>query len=428
MGVLALKGRNNATVQSPLQGLGLGEAMIPGRCPGMVAYAHSGRLPSKLSRTFNPFRQMFPTMGIALAMMGFAACRKSDEPSGAETQRVVVYCSVDETYARPILDEFQRATGIAVTATFDTEAGKTTGLVNRIIAESGSGGSRADVFWSGEVFNTILLARQGLLEPYDSPAAGDVPGDYRDSQHRWTGTAVRARVVAFDPKRTPAARVPKRWADFAKSEIAPRTAIANPLFGTTRGHMAALFAVWGRERATSFLRELRQGNVMVLDGNSATVRAVAEGRADFGWTDSDDVAAAKQAGWSIESASPDFVNIPVPSPRPSPLERERGNQDAHLEAEAEAEGEGEGTLLIPCTASMLRRPPHPTQARRLVDYLVSADVERELAKSGSRNIPVREAVRTEMGLTLPRHSRVDYQSVAEAMDSAVSTCREILLR
>jgi hypothetical protein len=72
----------------------------------------------------------------------------------------VVYCSVDEGFAREVLAGYERRSGRKVTVVFDSEAGKVTGLVNRIVAEAESGRPRGDVFWSGELFNTILTARQ----------------------------------------------------------------------------------------------------------------------------------------------------------------------------------------------------------------------------------------------------------------------------
>jgi iron(III) transport system substrate-binding protein len=324
------------------------------------------------------------------------ACRENASLKRSEPPPVVVYCSVDETCAKPILDDFQKESGIKLTVIFDTEAGKTTGLVTRIMAEGRSEKARADLFWSGEIFNTVLLSRQGFLAPYDSPVAGDVPAPFRDANRQWTGTSLRSRVVAFDPRRTPREHVPTRWEDFARPEFAARTAIANPLFGTTRGHVSAMFALWGEERGKAFLKTLKDGGAKILDGNSATVRAVTEGRADFAWTDNDDVQAARRAGWSMESIAPDM-------------------------------GDG-GILLIPCTTALLRGAPNPDGGRKLYDHLVSAEVERRLAESDWKSIPVRSELQKKMGLSLPPRSGVTFEAAADAMDAAMSAVREILLR
>lgn len=63
----------------------------------------------------------------------------------APQQEVVVYTSLDKVFSQPILEAFEKQTGIKVLAVYDSEATKTTGLVNRLIAEKDN--ARADVFW-----------------------------------------------------------------------------------------------------------------------------------------------------------------------------------------------------------------------------------------------------------------------------------------
>jgi len=58
---------------------------------------------------------------------------------------VVVYTSVDQVYSEPVIRAFEKRTGILVLPVYDVEASKTTGLVNRLIAERGR--PQADVFW-----------------------------------------------------------------------------------------------------------------------------------------------------------------------------------------------------------------------------------------------------------------------------------------
>ncbi len=64
----------------------------------------------------------------------------------------------------------------------------------------------------------------------------------------------------------------------------------------------------------------------------------------------------------------------------------------------------------------------------MVDFLVSAEVERMLAESNSRNIPVRASLRSELGIAWPAETKVDLGAVADAMDDAVVAVREILIR
>ena len=49
--------------------------------------------------------------------------------------QVIAYCAQDQVYAEPILREFAKQTGIKVRAVYDSEAVKTVGLANRLLAE-----------------------------------------------------------------------------------------------------------------------------------------------------------------------------------------------------------------------------------------------------------------------------------------------------
>ncbi len=333
------------------------------------------RVPSSL-RPFVPLLLFLP------------AC--SPSPDNA----LVVYCSVDERFAQQVLDEFQARTGITARAVFDTEAGKTTGLVNRIRAERDR--PRADVLFSSELFNTMRLADDGLLEPFDAPSAADIPGQFRDPQRRWTAIGARGRVLAYAPERVPRRQLPDTWEQLAQPEHASRLAFANPLFGTTKGHVAAMFALWGDERATVYLKNLRANGALLVDGNSSAVRAVIDGRADMCMTDTDDVWVARRDGASLDLKYLDM-------------------------------GDG-GTLWIPSSVAVIKNARHPKLAKRLADFLVSADTERTLADSLSRNIPVRPALRRALNLTTPDASRLPFSEIAAKLDSSTAVVRDTLLR
>ncbi len=328
--------------------------------------------------------------------IGSFGCRQTGDESSPRPASVTLYCSVDEAFSRTVLDQFRKQTGIETKIVFDSEAGKTTGLVKRIVAESRGSGGRADVFWSSELFNTIALARAGLLDPYDPPTAADIPRRYHDEQHRWTALAARGRVIAFDPARIHDDALPARWEQLAEKKFANITTIANPLFGTTRGHVAAMFALWGADRGRAFLTKLHEGGVLISDGNSSAVRAVMARRATLAATDTDDVWLAQRGGASLDLRYLDM-------------------------------GDG-GTLMIPCSVAIIKGCRNADAARKLVDFLVSADVERMLAESDSRNVPVRPALRTSLGMPWPAETKIAFDAVADALPQSEQAVREILIR
>src|SRR6266850_910728 len=78
-----------------------------------------------------------------------ASCR----PTSSRT--VVVYVSEDQVFSEPILKDFERETGIAVKSVFDTEETKSTGVMNRLIAEKDN--PQADVYWANEPVRFALV-------------------------------------------------------------------------------------------------------------------------------------------------------------------------------------------------------------------------------------------------------------------------------
>lgn len=354
--------------------------------------------------------------GAGLIGAGLSACKRRESGGGGHgggaggSKELVVYCSADSVYAEPIFAAFTKKTGIAVKAVFDTEATKTTGLVNRLLTEH-AGKARADVWWSSEPFGTIRLARAGALAPYTSAAAeeamkpyGGWPRHLRGKEELWYGFGSRARVFVYNTKLLKAEGAPRTLAGLADAKFKGRVGIARPQFGTTRGHMAAVYAAAGESGLRGWLETLKANQVRLLDGNASVVRAVGTGEIHVGWTDTDDVIAGKREGWPVEMA---------------------------FEKRGETPGisRGFGTLLLPNTAALVRGGPNAAHAGTLIDYLLSPEAQRTLAKSDSANIPVDPALAKELITWAPAPDQVwpvDFDQVADAVEGAMKACDEVL--
>jgi iron(III) transport system substrate-binding protein len=341
----------------------------------------------------------------ALALsLSLAGCNKEGKPGDAD--RVVLYTSVDQPIAEPILRAFEQQTGIRVQMQTDTEATKSSGLAARLQAEKAN--PQADVWWGNEIFHTINLAENGVLTAYDSPSAADIPAKFKDPDHRWAGTCLRARVIAVhtglaDVK--PAQSAPptasdpgaaglpvKGLKDLRDPMFKDRVAIARPTAGTTGGHVAALYVLWGEPVAEQFFRGLRANGCKVLGGNSVVAEQVGQGTVWIGLTDNDDVESAQAAGGHLRMVLPD-----------------QGP-------------DGQGTLTIPCTVGLVAGAKHPEPAKKLVDYLLSRDVERKLIEAKFGRYPVRGGSGAEAVKTMD----VDYRAVAKMLPRAVQSATDIL--
>jgi len=315
----------------------------------------------------------------------------------AFADQVVVYTSLDQVFSEPVLQAFEEETGIEVRAVFDVEASKTTGLVNRLIAEQPN--PRAAVFWNPEVGRTLVLKEKGVLTPYFSPSATDIPEQFKGPEGYWAGFAARARVLIYNTELVPTERLPESIFDLASPAWKEKVALAYPLFGTTATHVAAWYAVLGPQRTEEYLRTLKANGVMIVDGNARSRDVVVQGEVPVGFTDTDDVNVAIQAGKPVGMIFPDR--------------------------------EGLGTLLIPNTVALIRDGPNPEQGKRLIDYLLSREVERRLAFSESMQIPVRAGV--ERPDHVPsydsiRAMKVDYEEIARNLERSARFCRELFVR
>jgi iron(III) transport system substrate-binding protein len=112
---------------------------------------------------------------------------------GTQGPTVVVYVSHDQVFSEPILKDFERDTGVKVRAIYDTEETKSTGTMNRLIAEKNN--PQADVYWANEPIRAEVLRQQGIAAPYNSPNAQGIPAGFKDPNGYWTGFAARARVL-----------------------------------------------------------------------------------------------------------------------------------------------------------------------------------------------------------------------------------------
>jgi iron(III) transport system substrate-binding protein len=300
---------------------------------------------------------MMPRLRIAACIIALAflsGCSRRDEPASTTApRRVVVFTALDRIYSEPILEAFEKKTGIQVDPVYDAESAKTTGLINRLIARQSN--PECDVLWNNEIVQTESLAQMGLLAAYDSPSAQRIPPMYRDPEHRWTGFAARVRVFIYNTNKFPDAPPPATLASFTDAKYRGQSAIAQPYYGTTFTHVGVLRQRWGDAKLKQWLNDVADNGCALAPGNGAVRDLVASGERSFGLTDTDD------ANNALLEHKPIHVLIP---------------------------DSDEGAILIPNTVALIHNAPHSKDAQALIDYLLSAEVERTLAAMPGAQIPL----------------------------------------
>jgi iron(III) transport system substrate-binding protein len=346
------------------------------------------------SRSF-PFisgLKVFPGTTLWLAFLFVVLFSGCWSPSESE---VVVYTAQDEEFAKPIFDEFASRNAITVRPKFDAESTKTVGLVTDLIQESNR--PRADVFWNNEILNTLRLEKRGLLEPFSPDIARNYPPMDRAPNGDWHGFAARARILIVNKKLVKPDERPRSIEDLADAKWRAKIGIAKPLFGSTASHAACLFAVWGDDRAKSYFRRLKKNQIQILGGNKQVAVEVGQGRLAFGLTDTDDALEELRGGQPVEIVYPD------------------------------QQSGGIGTLFIPNTLAIIKGCPHPAAARRLVEYLLSPEVEAKLAVGPSGQIPLNPQVKVKPKVETPetiRPMQVDFSAAADKWETAAQFLRD----
>ena len=223
-------------------------------------------------------------MRMAFSLMFALLLLTGCKPGSAPSNTVVVYTSVDDVFARPVCEQFQKQTGIEVKLVPDTEETKSTGLLNRLIAEKAR--PQADVFWSGDPVRASVLKAKGISAPFKPASPADVTGRFSDSAGHWSALSARARVFIVNTNLVPATDMPQSLQAFLDPKWRGKACLANPLFGTTSMHAAALFETMGEAKAKEFFEGLRSNGVKVLSSNGEVKRRVAAGEFAFGLVES----------------------------------------------------------------------------------------------------------------------------------------------
>jgi iron(III) transport system substrate-binding protein len=300
---------------------------------------------------------------------------------------IILYCAQDQVFAEPILAEFEKRTGFWVKPVFDSEAVKTVGLANRLLAERSH--PVCDVFWGNEEFRTRQLAAAGVFRETNGWAAFGQRSrrlvvnaklvSHQSSVNQSLGAA-RA-TVSLDTVSliTP----PASLLELTNSRWHGKVSLAFPLFGTTATHFLTLRQQWGESNWLVWCRALAANQPFIEEGNSHVVKRVARGETLVGLTDSDDIAGGQREGLPIAAL---------------PLTPE--------------------LLLLPNTVAVVRDAPHPEAAQRLFDYLQSPAVHERLLAAA--------ALEADTLSTPPPEP--DWRAMLRDLDRATEQLKEVFRR
>lgn len=143
-------------------------------------------------------RFLLPTLTLALAGTSVA--------QGTLT----LYSGRAKTFVDPIVQQFERSTGVKVNVRYGTDA--------QLVAALREEGKRspADVFWGNSVGALGELSEGGLFSKLGTASYRGVSDDYRPDSGDWLPTTVRFRVLAYNTGKIKPADLPASVLDLPK--------------------------------------------------------------------------------------------------------------------------------------------------------------------------------------------------------------------
>ena len=256
------------------------------------------------------------------------------------TADLVVYHSWDDEVARVLFNAFAAREGVKVSG-----MRRSSRHVVKII-EAEADAPVASVIMAGSVPSYEMLKKAGLLQIYRPQGADAIPGEFRDPDETWTG--IYLGVIGFGTDAGLGDSVPRSFADLRDMNFPRGLTYANPATsGTAYTFLLGLIALYGEERAFTYLDDLHPAVVEIPSGGSMTVRLVELKEATVAVAFAHDILRAKKRGFDLTLSFPK---------------------------------EGSGWEVG--GAALLRGAPNPELGRKFLDFLVQPETQEMIWKKG----------------------------------------------
>lgn len=283
---------------------------------------------------------------IPTVLMLFALC-----PGLAGAAEVVLYSSNPPELLDLVSQDFQKKTGIKV-STVRLGTGE---AMKRISAEKDK--PLCDIFWSGDV--AVLDNSKQYFAPYRSPEAKALPKNYVEKEGRWTSSNTHVMVIMYNKKLVKEQDRPKSWKDLLSPRWKGKVVIANPeKSGSAYAQVYGIYKLYGWDGIRKLI-----DNARILDSSSLIYKGVANGEYPVGIT--------------MEYAAYRYIA--------------GGSRDVGIAYASD------GSMLAPEGAALIANGPHPQEAKKFFDYLISKPVQEKVYEQFFRR-PARTDTRDIAGL------------------------------
>ena len=255
--------------------------------------------------------------------------------------KVVIYGSLESDVAESAFNGFKKKVGIDV----DYWRASATKVMDRALTESRAGKPVVDVVLTNDNPMQIMF-KEGLFAKYDSPSAKEFPKEAIDPN---LGARYRNVIigVVYNKDIIKPADAPKSLEDLVKPQYRGKLVMPDPTQHTTTTQwVASLDKLMGKEKAAKFIRDLAAQKPILVESLLPAAERVSTGETPIAITYVKYVYIFGQKGAPL-----DYVRL--------------------------GKFMGDGHYL-----DLTAKAPHPNAGKAFIDYFLSADNMKTLAKSG----------------------------------------------
>lgn len=213
----------------------------------------------------------------ALLLSTTVSFAEGDKPTG----HLLIYAGLMEDHAILATKEFEKETGIK-TEFVRMSSGET---LARIRAEKDN--MTASVWYGGPIDAFVAANQEGLIQPYSSPVAKEIPDKFKDPNGVWTGIYVGYLGFVGNKEllKEIGAPMPTSWADLLKPEYKGEIVTAHPgSSGTAYTMLATVVQLKGEKDGMDYMQKLNGQIRQYTKSGTAPGRMVGMGETALGIT------------------------------------------------------------------------------------------------------------------------------------------------
>lgn len=206
------------------------------------------------------------------------SCQNESQNSqpDSKTDELVVYTSRKEHLIKDIFKAYEEKTGIKVSY----RTGDAGALIQALKAEGHN--TTADLFMTVDAGNLWYAKSQNLFQPADSETLKKtVPSHLRDPELNWFGLSVRARTIAYNPKKVKDGEL-TTYEDLAADKWKGRLCLRTSKKVYNQSLVAMLIHELGEEKTKEVVSGWVDNAVDIFSNDTAVLKAIAAGQCDVG--------------------------------------------------------------------------------------------------------------------------------------------------